>query len=254
MSLSEEQKRVKREEYRRRWLEAVDAFEKENLPVDELTDFYIQHIAAMADEGLYTPEEFDSRLLLDGILNVRSVLDQFLTAYDPVGLKESEMPELIPRKPLVDSVRDLSVDTRDIFSFLSEVHRIVTVQSRSGMGHDANDIKQELYNLFGSPRGSHSEAYRHEERIQIMVRLVALHVPDEDWSARRKWAQANFVARNIWSIKRQGAEWKELKSYWLDCGDVWDDPIVGWENKKSEIDELWSWLTVEQRGDRRRNT
>jgi hypothetical protein len=48
MSLSEEQKRVKREEYRRRWLEAVDAFEKENLPVDELTDFHIQHIAAMA--------------------------------------------------------------------------------------------------------------------------------------------------------------------------------------------------------------
>ena len=85
-----------------------------------------------------------------------------------------------------------------------------------------------------------------------MVRLVALHVPDEDWSARKKWAQANFVARNIWSIKRQGAEWKELKSYWLDWGDVWEDPIVGWENKEIEIDELWSWLTVEQRGDRRR--
>lgn len=253
MSLSDEQKRIKREEYRRRLDEAIDAFEKEKLPLDEMNDFYIQHTAAMAHEGLYTPEEFDSRLLLDGILNIRSVLDQFLAVYDPVDLKESEKPELIPRRPLVDSVRDLSVDTRDILSFLSEVHRIVTVQSRSGMGHDANDIKQELYNLFGSPKGSHSEAYRREERIQIMVRLVALHVPYEDWSARRKWAQANFVARDIWSIKKQGAEWKELKAYWLDWGDVWEVPIVGWENKESEIDELWSWLTVEQRGDRRRN-
>jgi hypothetical protein len=254
MSLSEEQKRLKREEYLRRWNEACDAFEKEKLPLDELTDFYIQHIAKMAHEDLYTPEEFDSRLLLDGILNIRSVLDQFLAVYDPVDLKESEKPELIPRKSLVDSVRDLSVDTRDILSFLSEVHRIVTVQVRSGIGHDANDIKQELYSLFPSPKGSHSEAYRREERIQIMVRLVALHIPNEDWTTRKKWAQANFGARNIWSIKRQGAEWKVLKSYWLDFGDAWEDPIVGWESKEREIDELWSWLTVEQRGDRRRNT
>ena len=254
MSPSEEKKRIKREEYRRRWHDAVEAFEKEGLPLDELNDFSIQQAAAMAHEGLYTPEEFDSRLLLDGILNIRSVLDQFLAVYDPVDLKESEKPDLIPRRPLVDSVRDLSVDTRDILHFLSEVHRIVIVQSRSGLGHDANDIKQELYNLFVAPRGAYSEEYRQEERIQIMVRLVALHVPDEDWSARKKWAQANFVARNIWSMKRQGAEWKELKAYWLDWGDVWEDPIVGWENKESEIDELWSWLTVEQRGDRRRNS
>ena len=254
MSLLEEQKRIKREEYRRRWHEAVEAFEKEGLPLDELNDFFIQQAAAMAHEDLYTPEEFDSRLLLDGILNIRSVLDQLLAIYDPVDLKESEKPALIPRRPLIDSVRDLIVDTRDILHFLSEVHRIVTVQSRSGFGHDANDIKQELYNLFGAPRGSYWKEHRHEERIQIMVRLVALHVPNEDWSARKKWAQANFVARSIWSMKRQGVEWKELKAYWLDWGDVWEDPIVGWENKESEIDELWSWLTVEQRGDRRRNS
>ena len=48
MSLSEEQKRIKREEYRRRWHDAVEAFEKEGLPLDELNDFPIQQAAAMA--------------------------------------------------------------------------------------------------------------------------------------------------------------------------------------------------------------
>lgn len=237
-----------------RWREATDAAEKEKLPIDELTDFKIQLEAEMAHEGLHTPKEFDSRLLLDGILNVRSALDQILAAYDAVDLKESEKPEMIPRKPLVDSLRDLSVDTNDILDFLGEVHRIVAIQPRSGFGHDANDIKQELYTLLDSDKGTYSHDHRLEEKLQIMVRLVALHVPYEDWSARKKWAQANFAARGVWKIKEQGAEWKNLKAYWIDFGDVWEDPLFGWDSKESEVAELWSMLTVEQRGDRRRNS
>ena len=255
MSLSEEQKRIKRKEYLNRWTEAVAAFEKEGLPPDELTDFLINLDSEMVDDGLYIPRTFDSRLLLDSILEIRSALDDLL-ADDSLLMSTapSDSSDAL-NKSRFESLRDLyDIPAKEILYFLSDVHRVVSIQARSGLGHDANDVKQELYNLFASERTSYSQEHRREERIQIMVRLVALHVPDEDWSARRKWAQAAFVARDIWSIKKQGAEWKELKAYWQDWGDVWDDPIIGWDSKGSEIEDLWSALAVERRGDRRRNT
>lgn len=255
MSLSEEQKRLKREEYANRWTEAVASFEDEGLPLDELTDFRINLEAEMAEDGLYNPRTFDPRLLLDSILEIRSALDDLLSSESILMSSGSDDSSRILSKERFEFLRDLyDIPAKEILYFLSEVERIVSVQPRSGFGHDANDIKQELYSLLVSQQGTYSQEYRREERIQIMVRLVALHVPDEDWSARKKWAQASFVARNIWSIKKQGAEWKELKAYWLDWGDIWDDPVIGWDSKEVEIDDLWNALTVEKRGDRRRNS
>lgn len=221
------------------WTEIISSMlaesDREGWSEEERVDLYLDVASKMADAGVYRPRRYDSAHLLEAMLIARDELSRLVSSasFDS------------------DEDKQRAADTHDIWtgellSFLMEVHRIVSVQKRSPYGGDDKDIKQELHNLF-EHKNSYSRKIRSEDKMQMMIRLIMLSVPDSDWIQRKNWAYRNFVKRGVWPESKKSKRWKELKKFWENNGDVWAEG--DFDSKEEELNTFWEFLLERQRAE-----
>jgi hypothetical protein len=241
MSKLAEYREKKRKEWLKIWETTLREARDAGADEEELVQLWTSVASQMHKEQVLSVRQFDTLHLLEAILIIRSYLRA-------EGERHAE--DKASEENLAAELHDYQ--SVELLDFLTEVHRIVQSQEKLGDGSryadEDKEIKQELYDLFD--RHGYAREDRKQDRLQMMIRLVMLAVPKDDWKMRKSWAQREFVDRGIWSQKKQGAQWKELKGYWEETGDVWAEGE--WGSVQEQMDDFWSLLETPLRGDRRK--
>ena len=228
-----------RENKRSYWLELWEKLssemDSEGASEAERVDLYLDIASKMAAEGVYEPRKYDSLQLLDAALISR---DQLFSLMQSSTFKSPEDE--------AHATEVHNVWMAELLSFLVEVHLIVSAKTRSQYGDEDKDIRQELYNLF-EHKDSYARQESHEDKLQIMIRLIMLSVPSTDWVERKNWAYRNFTRQGVWPESRKAERWKELRQYWEKFGDVVADG--DFDSLDEEIETFWEFLLVRKRSD-----